>query len=70
VDYSSYLSITRKEDNKNTYIGFLIDVPKYTIEEAENYSRLFYNDDGTLKEEVKKAKIKEALKEARKSDRI
>ena len=58
MDYSSYLSMTGREDNKNTYIGFLIDVAQYTLEQAEDYSKLYYNDDGTLKEDVKEDKEK------------
>lgn len=49
MSYFSYLSITGKNDVKETYIEYLIKILNYTDGQAKEYSKIFYNEDGTLK---------------------
>ena len=46
MNYFDYLSLTRKEDTRDTFIEYLVSVLDYTEQEAIEESKLFYDERG------------------------
>ena len=42
MNYFDYLRLTGKEDTKNNFITFLIDIMSYTKNQAEDYAKICY----------------------------
>lgn len=45
MDYFSYLSMTRKEDTKENFVAYLVDVVGYTEEKAIKESKIYYSEE-------------------------
>ena len=42
MDYFSWLSLTRKEDTRENFVLYLIEILDYKEEDAEHYAKFYF----------------------------